>query len=107
LAFESNSTLSEIWASAFHACSSLPSIFIPSSVKTIGAKCFQNCGSISEVRFEPDSRIAHFDQIAFGLQVTVIDLHSFFSRNYWWGLFQGMYQSVSRSLPVQFSRSTI
>ena len=47
--FEEGSVLSTIGSSAFHNCSSLSSIIIPSTVNSIGEYSFMGCSSLSEI----------------------------------------------------------
>jgi hypothetical protein len=63
--FESGSQLSSIAESAFWGCSSLSSIFIPSSVEMLGAYCFSQCNSLSMVTFESGSQLSSIADFAF------------------------------------------
>jgi hypothetical protein len=63
--FESGSQLSSIAESAFWYCSSLSSIFIPSSVEMLGKYCFQGCDSLSTVTFESGSQLSSIAEYAF------------------------------------------
>jgi hypothetical protein len=63
--FESDSTLSCIAEFAFHSCSSLSSIFIPSSVEKLGKWCFSGCKSLSTVTFESGSQLSSIAESAF------------------------------------------
>jgi hypothetical protein len=63
--FESGSHLSSIAESAFRYCSSLSSIFIPSSVEMLGKYCFSGCESLSRVTFESDSQLSFIAEGAF------------------------------------------
>jgi hypothetical protein len=57
--------LEAIPEAAFSACESLTSIFVPSSVKTMGTKCFAHCG---ELRYSPlpvDSQVVRLGIEAF------------------------------------------
>jgi hypothetical protein len=60
--FESDSRLSSIGHYAFRGCSSLTSICIPSSVRSMGHFCFGSCPGLSNLTFESNSRLLRFVQ---------------------------------------------
>jgi hypothetical protein len=45
--------------------SSLQSILIPSNVEILGSKCFADCGSLSSITFESNSRLTRIESLAF------------------------------------------
>jgi hypothetical protein len=63
--FDSDSQLSCIENHAFSDCSSLSSIFIPSSVETICHHCFNRCKSLSTITFEYGSKLSCIKDYAF------------------------------------------
>jgi hypothetical protein len=50
---------------AFSDCSSLSSFWIPASVEKLSCICFSGCASLSEVTFEPNSRLSVIETGAF------------------------------------------
>jgi hypothetical protein len=50
--------LRQIGSLAFSFCSALKSIFIPASIEILGDRCFHICSSLSEIRFESDSKLS-------------------------------------------------
>ena len=54
---EGDSQLTTIYADAFRYCSSLTSIYIPSSVTTIENNVFYNCSNLTTVTIEGDSQL--------------------------------------------------
>jgi hypothetical protein len=60
-----DSHLREIEISAFAGCTSLVSIFIPSSVQVLGPRCFYNCVSLEMVTFGASSRLKVICERAF------------------------------------------
>jgi hypothetical protein len=65
IAFESNSQLAIIGESAFSDCNRLSSLWLPSSVQTLGAQCFQGCLNLSAVLFAPNSQLTVIQTAAF------------------------------------------
>jgi hypothetical protein len=57
VAFEPVSTLSHIDCEAFGGCSSLTSLWIPSSVEVVGFHAFDGCSSLSTVIVQAPSRL--------------------------------------------------
>jgi hypothetical protein len=58
VAFEAGSTLLRIESCAFYECSSLSSIWIPSSVEELWDHCFGECQALRRVTFEPGSKFS-------------------------------------------------
>jgi hypothetical protein len=56
VAFASDSKLVRIGDAAFRYCTALASIYMPSSVETIGKTCFGGCSALSSVIFEDNSK---------------------------------------------------
>jgi hypothetical protein len=50
---------------AFAKCSSLSTVFVPSSVDTLRRHSFQDCANLSRVVFEEGSRLCRFAASAF------------------------------------------
>jgi hypothetical protein len=60
---------------AFSGCWILPSICIPSSVRSISAKCFHGCTNLQRVTFETGSRLARFEEKVFQQCPSVLEIH--------------------------------
>jgi hypothetical protein len=65
LSFESGTRLREIGKAAFFYCSSMRAFTIPSSVETIGDRCFENCLRLTTITFEDASRLRKIGKRAF------------------------------------------
>jgi hypothetical protein len=63
--FESGCQLSLVDRAAFQNCSSLLSIYIPSSVHELGKECFRDVKSLSTVTFESGSQLSKIGESAF------------------------------------------
>jgi hypothetical protein len=76
LAFEYGSQLQLLGDSAFAECSSLQSIFRPSSTEEISTDCFSDCRKLSALMFGPGSRISILAQWAkhFARAVAILPL---------------------------------
>jgi hypothetical protein len=60
-----SSRLETISLCAFHACWSLPEIWIPSSVVALGKACSSECSSLQNITFENGSRILRIESEPF------------------------------------------
>ena len=58
-------SLKTIGTSAFYGCKSLKSVTIPSSVINIEMGAFDQCESLSEIIFKPESKLSEIGQDAF------------------------------------------
>jgi hypothetical protein len=63
--FESGKRLKEIGEAAFACCEGLEAFTVPSSVVTIGDRCFVSCKSMTKVRFEGLPRLKRIGERAF------------------------------------------
>jgi hypothetical protein len=63
--FESGTKLREIAEKAFSGCEKLKSFTVPSSVETIGDRCFEYCSHMATITFEEISRLKRIGERAF------------------------------------------
>jgi hypothetical protein len=63
--FESGTKLREIGEAAFFDCSSMTAFTVPSSVETIGDRCFERFSRMTTITFEDASRLRRIGKCAF------------------------------------------
>jgi hypothetical protein len=63
--FEVGCKVSVIEEQAFACCSSLTSICIPATVKTLGKSCFEDCQNLSSFTFEFGSQVESIGDCSF------------------------------------------